>query len=99
MKFAMCLETTVGPKWVHARQMGVDQAVVLGPTDGGMRLHEYGNLLMLKKKFEDAGLGLAAIEGLVPMDAMKAGTPDRDTQIEEFCQVIRNMGVLEIPVL
>ena len=27
MKFAMCLETAVGPKWVHARQMGVDHAV------------------------------------------------------------------------
>ncbi len=33
------------------------------------------------------------------MDAMKAGTADRDTEIEEFCQVIRNMGALEIPVL
>jgi len=99
MKFAMCLETTVGPKWVHARQMGLDHAVVLSPTDGSAKLHEYGNLMLLKKTFEDAGLNLAAIEGLVPMDAMKAGTADRDTQIEEFCQVIRNMGALEIPVL
>ncbi len=99
MKFAMCLETAVGPKWVHARQMGLDHAVVLGPTDGAAKLHDYGNLLMLKKTFEDAGLNLAAIEGLVPMDAMKAGTADRDTEIEEFCQVIRNMGALEIPVL
>ncbi len=74
MKFAMCLETSVGPKWVHARQLGVDHAVVLGSTDGAMRLHEYGNLLMLKKQFEDAGLNLSAIEGLVPMDEMKAGT-------------------------
>ena len=95
----MCLETTVGPKWVHARQMGVDHAVVLGSTDGGARLHEYGNLLLLKKTFEDAGLNLSAIEGLVPMDAMKAGTAERETQLEEFCQVIRNMGALEIPVL
>jgi mannonate dehydratase len=99
MKFAMCLETSIGPKWIHARQMGVDHAVVLGPTDGGHRLHDYGNLLMLKKRFEDAGLNLSAIEGLVPMDAIKAGTARRDAQIEEFCQVIRNMGALEIPVL
>ena len=99
MKFAMCLETQVGPKWVHARQLGVDHAVVLGPTDPGANLHEYGNLLQLKKQFEDHGLNLQAIEGLVPMDAMKAGTAGRDAQIEAFCQVIRNMGALEIPVL
>jgi mannonate dehydratase len=99
MKFAMCLETSHGPKWIHARQLGIDHAVVLGPTDGVWKLHEYGNLLKLKKQFEDAGLNLAAIEGLVPMDEMKAGTDGRDAQIEEFCQVIRNMGALEIPVL
>jgi mannonate dehydratase len=99
MKFAMCLETEVGPKWVHARQLGIDHAVVLGPTDGALKLHEYGNLLALKKKFEDAGLNLSVIEGLVPMDAMKAGTEDRDAQIDRFCEVIRNMGALEIPVL
>ena len=99
MKFAMCLEPEVGPKWVHARQLGVDHAVVLGPTDGSFALHEYGNLLMLKTKFEDAGLDLQAIEGLVPMDQMKAGGPGRDAELERFCQVIRNMGALEIPVL
>lgn len=99
MKFAMCLETEIGPKWAHARQLGIDHAVVLGPTDPGWDLHEYGNLLRLKKKFEDNGLNLSAIEGLVPMDAMKAGTDGRDAQIERFCQVIRNMGALEIPVL
>jgi mannonate dehydratase len=99
MKFAMCLETEIGPKWVHARQMGVDHAVVLGTPGPEWRLTDYGRLLMLKKRFEDAGLNLSAIEGLIPMDAMKAGTADRDAQIEEFCQIIRNMGALEIPVL
>ena len=60
---------------------------------------EYGNLLTLKKQFEDAGLNLAAIEGLIPMDEMKSGGPGRDEQIEQFCHIIRNMGALEIPVL
>jgi len=99
MKFAMCLETEMGPKWAHARQLGVDHAVVLGRTDGVLKLHEYGNMLKLKKQFEDEGLNLQAIEGLVPMDAMKAGSADRDAEIEAFCEVIRNMGALEIPVL
>jgi len=33
------------------------------------------------------------------MDAIKAGDPGRDEQIEHFCQTIRNMGALKIPVL
>ena len=98
MKFAMCLETEVTPKWVHARQMGVDHAVVLGPAEGA-RLWDYGVMLALKKKFEDAGLNLAGIEGLVPMEAMKAGGAGRDAEMERFCEIIRNMGALGIPVL
>lgn len=99
MKFAMCLELADGPKWAHARQLGVDHAVVLGPTDGALRLHEYGNMLMLKSRFEDVGLNLQAIEGLIPMDEMKSGGPGREAELEQFCEVIRNMGALEIPVL
>ena len=37
MKFAMCLEAEVTPKWTHARQMGVDHAVVLGPPEPTIR--------------------------------------------------------------
>ena len=99
MKFAMCLETEVTPKWQHTLQMGVDHAVVLGPAGPEARLWEYGRMLALKKKFEDAGLNLAAIEGLVPMDEIKSGGPGRDEQIDQFCQIIRNMGALEIPVI
>lgn len=99
MQFAMCLEPEAGQKWALARQMGVDQAVVLGPTDGSWRLHEYGQMLALKKRFEDYGLELSAIEGLVPMDAMKTGGPDAEAETERFCAVIRNMGALEVPVL
>jgi mannonate dehydratase len=99
MKFAMCLETDVGPKWAHARQLGIDHAVVLGPPGPEWRLWDYGRMLALKKKFEDAGLDLIALEGLVPMDEMKAGSAGRDAQIEEFCRVIENAGALRIPVI
>ncbi|HEY0419632.1 MAG TPA: mannonate dehydratase, partial [Acetobacteraceae bacterium] len=99
MKFAMCLETEIGPKWVHARQMGVDHAVVLGEPGPQWQLHDYGRMLALKKKFADAGLELLAIEGMVPMDAMKSGEADADAEMERFCATIRNMGALEIPVL
>jgi len=99
MKFAMCLEPEVTPKWAHARQMGVDHAVVLGEPGPQWQLHDYGHMLALKKKFDDAGLNLLAIEGMVPMDEMKCAGPGREAQIEQFCQVVRNMGALEIPVI
>ncbi|MFI4982179.1 MAG: mannonate dehydratase [Nevskiales bacterium] len=99
MKFAMCLEPETGPKWIHAKQLGLDHAVVLGPPGNEWKIWDYRELLRLKKRFEDAGLNLAAIEGLIPMDAMKLGNADRDAEIEMFCQIIRNMGALEIPVL
>jgi mannonate dehydratase len=33
------------------------------------------------------------------MDNMRLATPQRDAEIEALCQIIRNMGALEIPVL
>jgi mannonate dehydratase len=99
MQFSMCLETTVGPKWAHARQLGLDHAVVLGGTDGNFALHDIRQIILLKKKFEDAGLTIAAIEGMVPMDHIKRGTPEREAELERFCQIVRNMGALGIPVL
>ena len=99
MRFAMCLEVQPGPKWLFARQLGVDDAVVLGPVGPEWQLHEYGRLLALKKRFEDAGLNLLAIEGLIPMDQMKTAGPGADAEMERFCTIIRNMGALGIPVL
>lgn len=99
MKFAMCLEPEITPKWRHALQMGVDDAVVLGSSTGEWRLWDYGQMLALKKRFDDFGLSLSGIEGMVPMDAIKSGGPGRDAELDQMCQIIRNMGALEIPVL
>jgi len=55
MKFAKCLETEVTPKWRHALQMGVDQAVVLGPSGPEAQLWDYGRMLALKKNNRQAG--------------------------------------------
>jgi len=99
MKFAMCLEPDVTPKWRHALQMGVDHAVVLGSSTGEWRLWDYGQMLALKKRFDDFGLTLSAIEGMVPMDEIKSGGPGREAELDQMCQIIRNMGAVEIPVL
>lgn len=99
MKFAMCLEPEVGPKWAHARQLGVDHAVVLGGSDGQWDLTDFRQMALLKNKFEDAGLSLQVIEGMVPMEQIKQGGPGRDKELERFCTILRNMGAAGIPVL
>ena len=53
----------------------------------------------LKSDYADAGLVLAAIEDTPPMDAIRLGGPGRDRQMDDFCELIRAMGALDIPVL
>lgn len=99
MKFAMCLELDSSPKWVLGRQMGVEEGVLLGIPTPEWNLADYGQLLSIKKRFEDAGYNLAAIEGLTPMEEIKTGGAGRDAQLEQFLQTIRNAGALGIPVI
>lgn len=99
MKFAMCLEEEDSPKWRHAPQLGVNAAILLGPQTHASRIWEFPRLLALKQRFEDAGLELAGIEGMLPMDEIKRGTAGRDDEIGLMSQAIRNMGALGIPVL
>ena len=99
MKLAMCLEAEPSAKWAHAKQMGLDHAVVLGPPGSEWPIWDYHTLARLKTRFADAGLELLVIEGLLTWDAIRLATPERDAEIERLIQVIRNMGALEIPVL
>jgi mannonate dehydratase len=99
MKFAMCLETEPNVKWIHAKQMGVDHAVILGHPNGEWPLWDYRTMARLKKRYEDAGLTPLAIEGLISWDNMRLATSERDAEIEQLAAIIRNMGALEIPVL
>lgn len=56
-------------------------------------------LARLKQQYEDAGFALEVIEDNPPMDKIRLGLPGRDEQLGWFCDQLRAMGDLGIPVL
>jgi mannonate dehydratase len=99
MKFAIALQAEVDEKWHLARQMGLEDAVGVATPSGDRALWDYGTCVRVKKLYEDFGFNLAVIEGWLPMEAIKRGTPEREGELERVLQAIRNLGALEIPVL
>lgn len=51
-----------------------------------------------KKRYEETGFYLAALENRPPMEKVKLGIEGRDQEIEQVIELISNMGKLEIPV-
>ncbi len=49
--------------------------------------------------YADAGLELVGIEDYPPLDRARTGAPGADEETEWFCEEIRNMGTLGIPML
>jgi len=83
------------------KQLGVDDVLLNTPVLPGETHWEFMDLLHLRMRCEDAGLGLAAIEN-VPRkfyEKVMLGLPGRDEQIEYMATTIRNIGRAGIPIL
>jgi len=65
----------------------------------GQRCWDVDALRRVKRLYAEAGFELAALEDTPPMDLIRTGAPGRDEQVEWFCDMLRAMGELEIPVL
>lgn len=98
MKLSMCLETYDNVKWRHAKQMGMDHAVIMGPVNEKLPIWDFQTLAQLANRYRDAGYTPTALEGLVPMDNIRLATEARDAELANLIKVIRNMGALGIPV-
>lgn len=88
--------------WELTRQLGVTQ-VVSGITDGPdlAPAWDFDRLKAIKEKFSAEGLDLTVIESAPAsiQEPIKLGLGDRDEHIDHFCQLIENMGKLDIPVM
>ena len=86
------------------KQCGVND--VVGSMDWGEGLEvpkerlpwSMDKLATQKKRYEETGFYLAALENRPPMEKVKLGIEGRDQEIEQVIELISNMGKLEIPV-
>ena len=84
-----------------ARQLGASGVLLNTPVLPGTERWEAADLLWLRKRCEDHGLRLEAIEN-TPVsfyDKAMLGLPGRDEQIENYQATIRNLGQAGIPLL
>ncbi|MFZ1757286.1 MAG: mannonate dehydratase [Caldilineaceae bacterium] len=103
-KIAIVTPPETGQQWTLMKQIGVECTV------GGINLHpqpdtapeaqpwSYVSLAKAKAAYAAGGIPLAVIESRPPMEKIKLGLPGRDEEIDVVCQLLRNMGRLDIPV-
>jgi mannonate dehydratase len=89
--------------WRLMKQCGVAHVVGIFPRERGRdasadKPWSYPALEGLKKAYEEQGFEFAVLESRPPTDKIKLGVPGRDEQIEQICELIRNLGKLHIPV-
>ena len=103
MKIGMFLPFNPDQRWTLARQVGVTHAIVkLAPELTGWKspADSIDVLAEAKRRFNEAGFILEALEGdELDMSRIKLGQDGRDEDIERYCQMLRNMGELGIPLL
>lgn len=102
IKLADALPPFRSRMWDLCLQLGVTHAVAGVPEGPGQPPPwDFDHLFRLHQRFTDAGLILSVIESAPAaiQEPIKLGTPDRDRCIDQFCQLLDNMGRLGIPVI
>ncbi|MBL7187079.1 MAG: mannonate dehydratase [Phycisphaerae bacterium] len=101
MKLALMLRPEDKDRWVLARQIGVNHAIVsLSSVLDKITRDEYlDTLRQIKATYEESGLTIAGVESHpVAAEKIKLGVPGRDEEIANYCAVIEALGKVGIPM-
>jgi len=101
MKLALSLQTGNQQRWILARQIGVNHAIVsANRVLSRIKREKYLDALTkLKATYEASGLTIAGVESHpVAAEKIKLGLPGRDEEIADYCAVIEAMGKVGIPM-
>jgi len=101
MKLALTLDMRNKERWILARQIGVNHAIV--PASRVLtrikRDRYLETLAKMKANYEASGLSIAGVESHpVAAENIKLGLPGRDEEIANYCAVIEAMGKVGIPM-
>jgi mannonate dehydratase len=101
MKLALTLQPSNEQRWMLARQIGVNHAIVsVNRVLTRIRREKYlDTLTKIKADYEASGLTIAGVESHpVAAEKIKLGLPGRDEEIANYCGVIEAMGKVGIPM-
>lgn len=103
MKFTMLLPPKLDErKWTLAKQIGIKHVITkaMPELSGKPAPYDLAALRSIQAEFAEAGFQLYGLEGdQFDMAPIKLGLPNRDECIDHYCQMLRNMGQLGIPLL
>ena len=101
MKLALMLRPENQERWILARQIGVNHAIV--PVSRVLhkitRDRYRDTLARIKANYEASGLSIAGVESHpVAAEKIKLGLPGRDEEVANYCAVIEALGKVGIPM-
>ncbi len=101
MKLALTLDMRNKERWILARQIGVNHAIVpASRTLRRIKRDQYlDTLVKMKATYESSGLTIAGVESHpVAAEKIKLGLPGRDEEIANYRAVIKALGQVGIPM-
>jgi len=93
IRIATVLDPFTDRNLALAAQCGVDDVVLRYPGT------YQDTLANLRGRVESFGMRVSVIEGFLPIEEIKLGTPDRDREIQEVISLVREMGDQGVEVL
>jgi mannonate dehydratase len=104
IKIAEVLSPSHDIVWTLAKQCGIEHVVGTFDWSKGLNVDKeelpwsYMSMVRLKTAYANGGFQLEVLENRPPLHKAKLGLDGRDEEIEAVCDLLRNMGKLNIPV-